>query len=151
MRIAVAADELTGVADALPEELRRRGHEPILHGAYASDERDDWAWASAAAAGDVAEGRAEQAVVACWTGTGASIAANKVRGVRAALCVDAQTASGARRWNDANVLALSLRLTSRAALEEILDAWFGGSSSDEPDDRENVAHLEELELPPAHR
>src|SRR5437763_16684394 len=145
MRIAVAADELTGVADALPEELRRRGHEPILHGAYASDERDDWAWASAAAAGDVAEGRAEQAVVACWTGTGASIAANKVRGVRAALCVDAQTASGARRWNDANVLALSLRLTSHAELSEILDAWFEGSASSDSSDRENVAHLDELE------
>src|SRR5437763_5466072 len=145
MRIAVAADELTGVADALPEELRRRGHEPILHGAYASDERDDWAWASAAAAGDVAEGRAEQAVVACWTGTGASIAANKVRGVRAALCVDAQPASGARRWNDANVLALSLRLTSPAALAEILDAWFDAEASAERDDVENVEHLAELE------
>ncbi len=145
MRVAVAADELTGVAEALPGELRRRGHEPIPHGAYAADERDDWAWASAAAASDVAEGRAQQAVVACWTGTGASIAANKVPGVRAALCVDAQTASGARRWNDANVLALSLRLTSPAELEEILDAWFAGSSSEEPDDVENVGHLRALE------
>jgi ribose 5-phosphate isomerase B len=149
VRIAVAADELTGVAEALPEELRRRGHEPILHGAYAPDERDDWAWASAAAAEDVAEGRADQAVVACWTGTGASIAANKVQGIRAALCVDAQTASGARRWNDANVLALSLRLTSHAALEEILDAWFGGSPSDEPEDRENIAHVGALDQTPA--
>jgi ribose 5-phosphate isomerase B len=149
VRVAVAADELTGVAEALPGELRRRGHEPILHGAFAPDERDDWAWASAAAAEDVAEGRADQAVVACWTGTGASIAANKVRGVRAALCVDAQSASGARRWNDANVLALSLRLTSEAALEEILDAWFRGTPSDEPDDRENIAHLEALEHAPS--
>jgi ribose 5-phosphate isomerase B len=149
VRVAVAADELTGVAEALPGELRRRGHEPILHGAFAPDERDDWAWASAAAAEDVAEGRADQAVVACWTGTGASIAANKVRGVRAALCVDAQSASGARRWNDANVLALSLRLTSQAALGEILDAWFGGRPSAEPDDRENIAHLEALEHAPS--
>jgi ribose 5-phosphate isomerase B len=150
VRVAVAADELTGVAEALPDELRRRGHEPILHGAYARAERDDWAWASSAAAADVAEGRADQAVVACWTGTGASIAANKLPGVRAALCVDAQTASGARRWNDANVLALSLRLTSQAALEEILDAWFVGRPSDEADDRENIAHLEALERAPAH-
>jgi ribose 5-phosphate isomerase B len=149
VRVAVAADELTGVAESLPEELRRRGHEPILHGAYASAERDDWAWASAAAATDVAEGRADQAVVACWTGTGASIAANKVSGVRAALCHDAQTASGARRWNDANVLALSLRLTSQASLEEILDAWFAGRASPETDDLENIAHLEELERAPA--
>jgi ribose 5-phosphate isomerase B len=145
VRIAVAADELTGVAGAIVEELRRRGHEPILHGAYVQGERADWAWASEAAARDVAEGRAEQAVVACWTGTGASIAANKVAGVRAALCGDAQTAEGARRWNDANVLALSLRLTSRAALEEILDAWFDGEASGERDDVENVAHVAELE------
>ena len=79
MRISVAADERTGVADAVAEELRRRGHEPLLHGALADGERDDWAWASEAAARDVAEGRADQAVVCCWTGTGASIAANKVR------------------------------------------------------------------------
>ena len=145
MRIALAADELTGVAEALPEELRQRGHETLLHGAYSDGERPDWAWASEAAARDVAEGRAEQAIVACWTGTGASIAANKVPGIRAALCADARTAEGARRWNDANVLALSLPLTSQAALEEILDAWFTGSASGDSDDLENVAHLTEIE------
>jgi ribose 5-phosphate isomerase B len=145
MKIAVAADELTGVAESLPEELRRRGHEPILHGAYERSERPDWAWASERAARDVVEGRAEQAVVACWTGTGASIAANKLPGIRAALCADAQTAEGARRWNDANVLALSLRLTSQAALEEILDAWFAGQSSAESSDIENLAHLGAIE------
>src|SRR5881398_2923564 len=134
MRISVAADERTGVAEAVVEELKRRGHEPLVHGALAEGERDDWAWASEAAARDVAEGRAEQAIVACWTGTGASIAANKVEGIRAALCTNAGTADGARRWNDANVLALSLRLTSQAELDEILDAWFAGSASDEPDD-----------------
>jgi ribose 5-phosphate isomerase B len=147
MRIAVAADELTGVAEAVPEELRRRGHEPILHGAYVQGERPDWAWASERAARDVAEGSADQAVVACWTGTGASIAANKIPGVRAALCADAATADGARRWNDANVLALSLRLTSRASLEEILDAWFAGESSDDRSDVANVEHLIEIERP----
>ena len=95
MRIAVAADERTGVADAVVDELRRRGHEPLLHGALNDAERDDWAWCSEAAARDVAEGRAEQAIVCCWTGTGASIAANKVPGVRAALC--ARRADGAGR------------------------------------------------------
>jgi ribose 5-phosphate isomerase B len=145
VRISVAADELTGVATQLPDELRRRGHEPILHGAYTEAERPDWAWASESAARDVAEGRAEQAVVACWTGTGASIAANKVDGIRAALCADAKTAEGARRWNDANVLALSLRLTSPAELDEILDAWFAGSASDDHSDAENIAHLGEIE------
>lgn len=145
MRIAVSSDERTGVADAVVTELRRRGHEPLLHGALAETERNDWAWASEAAARDVAEGRAGQAVVCCWTGTGASMAANKVRGVRAALCVDAATAAGARRWNDANVLALSLRLTSEAQLAEILDAWFSTSSSEQPDDRANVDHVDDLD------
>ena len=145
MRIAVAADERTGIADAVIAELRARGHEPIAHGALAEDEREDWAWASEAAARDVVDGRADQAVICCWTGTGASIAANKVDGVRAALCGDAATADGARRWNDANVLALSLRATSAAELSEILDAWFAGEPSRDGDDRANVDHLADIE------
>ncbi len=145
MRIAVAADERAGIATTLLEELRRRGHEPVPHGALSDAERDDWAWASEAAARDVVEGRAEQAVVCCWTGTGASIAANKVRGIRAALCGDAATATGARRWNDANVLALSLQATSEAELGEILDAWFDGVPSSDAEDRANVEHLGEIE------
>jgi ribose 5-phosphate isomerase B len=144
VKISVAADERTGVADAVVEELRRRGHEPLAHGALADRERDDWAWASEAAARDVAEGRAEQGIVCCWTGTGASIAANKVDGIRAALCVDAETARGARKWNDANVLALSLRSTSQAELEEILDAWFEGQASDADDDVANINHVDEI-------
>ena len=144
MKISVAADERTGVAEAVVEELRRRGHEPVLHGALAAGERDDWAWASEAAARDVAEGRAEQAIVCCWTGTGASIAANKVPGVRAALCGDRETAEGARKWNDANVLALSLRTTSQALLGEILDAWFAATPSEDVSDTANVQHVEEI-------
>ena len=145
MRIAVSSDERTGVATALVDALQERGHALSLHGALAEHERDDWAWASEAAARDVAEGRAEQAVVCCWTGTGASIAANKVRGVRAALCGDAATAEGARRWNDANVLALSLRTTSEAVLAEILEAWFSTQPSPDADDAANVAHVREIE------
>src|SRR5690242_21841986 len=116
MRIAIAADEPTGIAGLLAPELERRGHEAIAHGALSDGERDDWAWASEAAARDVADGRAQQAIVCCWTGTGASIVANKVASIRAALCSDAATAAGARRWNDANVLALSLRSTSPAEI-----------------------------------
>ena len=145
MKIAVAADERVGVAETVLDELRKRGHEPIPHGALAEGEREDWAWASEAAARDVAEGRAEQAIVCCWTGTGASIAANKVDGIRAALCLDAQSADGARKWNDANALAISLRATSDAELAEILDAWFGGEPSADSDDAANVAHLAQIE------
>jgi ribose 5-phosphate isomerase B len=144
VRISVAADERTGVADAVVRELERRGHDPIVHGALSDEERDDWAWASEAAARDVAEGRAEQGIVCCWTGTGASIAANKVAGIRAALCADAETARGARSWNDANVLALSLRTTSEALLAEILDGWFEGTPSEDSDDVANVRHVDEI-------
>src|SRR5919202_43542 len=145
MRISVAADERTGVAQAVVDELRKRGHEPLLHGALRDDDRDDWAWASEAAARDVVEGRADEGIVCCWTGTGASIAANKVPGVRAALCAAPPRAEGARRWNDANVLALSLRTTSPALLDEILEAWFAGEPSREADDVANVDHLAQIE------
>ena len=144
MRIAVAADERTGVAEALVEELRRRGHEPTLHGALTDGEPAAWAWASEAVAREVAAGQADQGVVCCWTGTGAAMAATKVAGVRAALCADAETARGARRWNDANVLALSLRSTSAAVMCEILDGWFDGAPSDEHDDVANIRHVDEI-------
>src|SRR6202044_118278 len=142
MGIACGADELPGVAPALPEERRRRGHEPVLHGAYSDAERPDWAWASEAAARDVADGRAEQAIVACWTGTGVSIAANKVPGIRAALCGDAATARGAREWNDANVLCLSVRATAVPLAEEMLEAWFGAAPTQDPAYRAMIADVE---------
>jgi len=148
MRIAVASDELVGVAKVLVEELERRGHQPLRRGIFdprAQGLEREWACAAATAARDVAEGRAERGVVCCWTGTGAAIAANKVAGVRAALCVDAATAAGARRYNDANVLVLSLRQTSEPLLGEILDAFFEAPPSAEPEDRANVAYLAELE------
>ncbi|WP_431954105.1 RpiB/LacA/LacB family sugar-phosphate isomerase [Actinacidiphila sp. bgisy167] len=144
MRIAVSSDMDEPVARLVVDELRRRGHTVTAYGALRAGDRKDWAWSAENAARDLAEGRADQAVVCCWTGTGASIAANKVPGVRAALCVDAYSADGARKWNDANALALSLRLTSEPLLREILDAWFAGAPSGEDDDRANVAHLEEI-------
>ena len=145
MKISVASDMDTPVARAVVEELRRRGHDPVVHGALAEGERADWAWACERAARDVAAGEAQQGVVCCWTGPGAAIAANKVAGVRAALCGDAETARGARTWNDANVLALSLRTTSEGVLEEILDGWFATGPSDDPTDRANVEHVGELD------
>ena len=144
-RIAVSADEFTGIAKKLIEELKQRGFELILHGALNSEEKADWAPASAAVAQDVSNGKAAQGIVCCWTGTGASIAANKVHGIRAALCNDAATAKGARRWNDANILALSLRSTSEAELIEILDAWFQSPTSSEKSDRENIDFIQKIE------
>jgi len=145
MRISVSSDMDEPVAHALVAELRGRGHDVLTHGALRPGDGTQWAACSQAAAREVADGSSDQAVVCCWTGTGASIAANKVPGVRAALCTDAYTADGARRWNDANVLALSLRLTSGPLLKEILDAWFAAEPSEDADDRENVAHIGRLD------
>ncbi len=144
MRVAISSDMLTGVAGELADALRERGHEVVAYGALTENDRVDWAWAGEAAARAVAEGTADRAIVCCWTGTGVSIAANKVPGIRAALCADAATAEGARKWNDANVLALSLRTLSRALLDEILDAWFTAVPSADAEDLANVRHLDEI-------
>ncbi|GAA4924932.1 ribose 5-phosphate isomerase B [Stackebrandtia albiflava] len=149
MRISVASDSLDGVAALIGTELERRGHTVSRYGAVADPDDVQWARVSARAAQDVATGDADMAVVACWTGTGASIAANKVPGVRAALCTDPGTAAGARRWNDANVLAVSLRTLSAPMLGEILDAWFATAPSGDSDDLANIAHLRTLDHLPA--
>jgi ribose 5-phosphate isomerase B len=146
MRISVSSDMDEPVARFLVAELRRRGHEVGVYGALDPGADPRWAVCSEAAARDVAARAADQSVVCCWTGTGASIAANKVPGVRAALCTDAYTAQGARRWNDANVLALGLRLTSEPVLKEILDAWFATGPSDDAEDRDNVARIGRLDV-----
>lgn len=145
MRVSLSSDMPDGIATVLASEVTNRGHSVLLHGALTAEDRADWAWSASAAARDVATGHADQAIVCCWTGTGASIAANKVPGVRAALCADAYTATGARKWNDANVLALSLRATSVPLMIEILDAWFAEeAASDKSDDQANIAHVADI-------
>lgn len=131
MRVALGSDLRNELTDALQRLLRERGHGISLHGALDSAD-DSWTHAARAVGEAVGEGRADCGIVCCWTGTGVSIAANKVRGVRAALCTDSETAAGARKWNDANVLALSLRATSVAVGEEILDAWLRAAPTDDP-------------------
>jgi ribose 5-phosphate isomerase B len=121
MRFVVGTDDGRPIVERIVARLRERGHEVTALAPVA------WAKASIDVAREVAKGRADAGVVCCYTGTGVSIAANKVKGVRAALCVDAQTAAGARKYNDANVLALSLRLLSDVTCDEILDAWLQAS------------------------
>ncbi len=133
MRIALGADDKTHLVDAIARRLGELGHDVTRFGA-AADEREAWGKTAVRVAEAVARGDHDQGIVCCWTGTGVSIAANKVEGVRAALCADAETARGARRWNDANVLALSLRATSEAVAREIVDAWLAepyGGTEDE--------------------
>jgi ribose 5-phosphate isomerase B len=150
MKIALGSDEKSVLTDVLQEELARGGHELLLFGPLAvGDSEIDWPLTSAKVAEAVAGGRADQGIVCCWTGTGASIAANKVRGVRAALCHDAETAKGARIWNHANVLALSLRATSPAMAKEILEAWFSTPWSDDEWNLRQIERVRALEDSPA--
>ena len=142
MRIAISSDTGKGVATAISKIVAEMGHEVIEYGAIRDGQVADWVDISAEAARDVAEGRADQAIVCCFTGTGATIAANKIPGIRAALCVDAFTAAGARRWNNANVLGISLRLTTEQVLIEILTAWF--STEDDGSQRGSLKILNKL-------
>ena len=127
MRIALGSDERSQLTAFVEEELRRRGHDVELFGPL-SGEPSAWPDVAEAVAERVATGRSDEGMLFCWTGTGVSIAANKVPGVRAALCGDAETARGARAWNQANVLCMSLRGTSEATAGEILDAWFSAEA-----------------------
>lgn len=144
MRIAIGSDEVTPLTDSLVAGLRADGHEIILHGPLAGGDQE-WVETSAEVARAVAQGRCERGVVCCWSGTGASIAANKVPGVRAALCADPQTARMARRYNHANVLALSLRLTSPPMGREIVEAFLAEPEGTDDFDRRNLALLRDME------
>jgi ribose 5-phosphate isomerase B len=142
LRIALGSDERSHVTDFVEEELRRRGHDVEPFGSLVGDP-SPWPEVAEAVAERVAEGQADEGVLFCWTGTGVSIAANKVPGIRAALCRDAETARGARAWNEANVLCLSLRGTSEAEAREILDAWFGATP--DPTEAGNIEKVNELD------
>jgi ribose 5-phosphate isomerase B len=142
MRCAIGADDTGPLTEALLADLERRGIAVERFGALRTSEDTEWASIGRAVGEAVAAGRADVGIVCCWTGTGISIAANKVRGVRAALCGDAITAQGARRWNDANVLALSLRATSPAVGLEILEAFLASEASADSADRRSIAAVE---------
>jgi ribose 5-phosphate isomerase B len=133
MRVALGADDAHRVVDVIHELLSNAGHRVQRFG-KAAGEAEAWADTGRRVAEYVAARHADLGIVCCYTGTGVSIAANKVAGIRAALCVDAETARGARKWNDANVLALSLRLTSEDVAREIVQAFltetYGGTEDD---------------------
>ena len=136
MRVAFGTDERTALTDDVKTLLAERGHEVVVLG-----EGDSWPDVGRRVGEAVASGAAERGVVCCWTGTGVAIAANKVAGVRAAQCTDAETARGARRWNDANVLAFGLRLTSPPVATEIIDAFL--TTELDADEQATVARVEQ--------
>ena len=139
MKVVLGSDEKSSLTDAVAEDLERRGHSVIRVGPLAGEDIQ-WAEVGHKVGKLVAARDADTGVLFCWTGTGASIAANKVAGVRAALCTDAQTAAGARRWNNANVLVMSLRSTTPATAEEMLDEWF--TAEPDPSEKRNIELLE---------
>jgi ribose 5-phosphate isomerase B len=143
VRIAVGSDERNATTDAVVDALRERGVEVELFGPL-NGTSEQWAQVSEDVARRVASGDAERGVLFCWTGTGCSIAANKVAGVRAALCPDAETARGARKWNDANIVAMSLRLATPILAREILDAFLDTHDVD-PSELDNIARVSGLE------
>jgi len=131
LRVAFGTDETTALTQGIVGGLIDAGHtvDVLADG-------DPWPDAGRRVGEAVAAGRADVGIVCCWTGTGVSIAANHAgKAVRAALCTDAETARGARRWNDANVLALSLRMMSEALAEEVIVAFLGTA----PDETERPA------------
>ena len=144
MKIALSTDERTDLVETLLKELNERHHTVEYIGPEAGEDAD-WPEVTCRAAELVASGTADEGIVMCWTGTGASIAANKVKGIRAALCRDAETAKGARIWNHANVLALSLQATSESILKEILDAWFSTKFSDDEWNLKQIERIRHME------
>ncbi len=142
MRVALGSDLAGELPDAIERWLRERSHEVVKFGALAPGAADAWPSVGRAVGESVARGDTRYGVLCCWTGTGVSIAANKVPGIRAALCGDAATARGAREWNDANVLCLSLRATAAAVAQEMLEAFFTGSPTSDPVYRAMIADLE---------
>jgi ribose 5-phosphate isomerase B len=141
MKIVVGADDEGRVADVVVDELRGRGHDVTVL------DRDQWPDVARRVAETVASGEADQGMLFCWTGTGTSMAANKVPGVRAALAWEPWIAEGARRWNDANVLVMSLKRTEPETAKQIVDAWLAVEEPD-PDEAVNIARLGELDRAP---
>jgi ribose 5-phosphate isomerase B len=138
MKILLGSDDSDALVAAVAESLRSRGHEVVELSVA------EWPHVARSVGEGIAGGEADQGVLFCWTGTGTSMAANKVPGVRAALAWDPWIAKGAREWNDANVLVMSLKRTDPAQAEAILDAWLAVERPD-PDERANIEALGELD------
>lgn len=145
MKIAISSDEYFPIIDELIADVKQRGHEVIYFGPAKNEKAQDWPEVTLKAVDEIKAGRAEEGIVLCWTGTGCTLVANKIPGIRAALCVDAETAKGSKKWNHANVLGLSLRLTSQPILKEILNAWFETPFTKDDWNLQQMKRIEELD------
>ena len=145
MRLAIGSDERTHLTDIVVEEVKKRGHQVELFGPLV-DKEEYWPEVARQVAEKITAGEVDEGILFCWTGTGISLAANKVPGIRAALCADAETAKGARLWNRANVLCLSLRSTPEVIAQEILEAWFATEYQPNEVDDTCLAQVEAIEV-----
>ncbi|WP_127503234.1 RpiB/LacA/LacB family sugar-phosphate isomerase [Actinoplanes solisilvae] len=136
MRIAFASDDENETTRAIVAALTEDGHEIVR-----PDGSPDWPDLGRFVGRAVVDRRADYGVVMCWTGTGTAMAANKVPGVRAAVAWDPWIATGARLWNDANVLAMSLKRLAPDVAVEVLRAFL---DTPEPDlgEAANIAAIE---------
>jgi len=132
MKLAVASDEKTHLTNRVVAFLKKKKHKLILLGDLV-DRKKRWKWVNIGveAAKKIVKGKADYGIIFCWSGTGISMAANKVKGARAALCWDAETASLARKWDDANILCMSLRTTSETVAKEIIEAFLSTEFDEE--------------------
>lgn len=151
MRIAISSDEYLPLVDELIAELKQQGHNTCYFGPSKNEKPEDWPAVTLKAIAEVKSGKADEAIVLCWTGTGCTLIANKVPGIRAALCIDAETAKGARKWNHANVLGLSLRMVSTPLLKEILKAWLDTPFTQDEWNLKQMKHIQEVEKQYASR
>lgn len=145
MKIAISSDEYVPIIDELLADIKQRGHEVLYFGPLKGEQSQDWPEVTLKAIAEIKSGNAAEGIVLCWTGTGCTLIANKIAGIRASLCVDAETAKGARKWNHANVLGLSLRTTSGPILKEILTAWFDTPFTDDEWNLLQIRRVEEAE------
>ena len=146
MKIAIGADERLHVVDVVLDYLREKGHQVTWYGPE-KGQTQPWPEVAKRVALDIQVAEADEGILFCWTGTGVSMAANKVKGIRAALCDDAETARGARLWNNANILCMSMRKVSEAIAKEILDMWFGTTYKPNETDDACLRMIDELENP----
>ncbi|MCH9630470.1 MAG: Ribose-5-P isomerase B [Chlamydiia bacterium] len=145
MKIAISSDEYHPILEALFKSLEQRNIEYLYFGPKQNEKPQNWTKVTLLATDSIKDGRADEGIVLCWTGTGCAMIANKVNGIRAALCTDGETAKGAKIWNHANVLALSLRLLSEGSLKEILTSWFETPYSSDDWNIEQISVVNALE------
>ena len=127
MKIAICSDEPYPVHEAVAKHVEKLGHDVVRFGSLINGKENGWVESAQKAALSIKDGLCDEGIFFCWTGTGITMAANKIPGIRAALCIDPETAQGARIWNHANVIGMSNRLITAERAVEILETWFSSS------------------------